>query len=245
MLQRTAGSLALGIALAAIMVCGTVWAAETAPRLGVVDMDRIAVEYRAMQDLNQQFQQFQRSQDEALEARYKTRVLDDDERQEYLDLADMGAPTAERDKRLSELADLSDTRERRLLELRQKEERSPFEEDEYDQLRVLYDMRMQELAAVQADLQQTRRAKQEELTKVVTDSVDGAVKAVAEEQQLSTVVRKEMVLYGGLDITEDVLAKLNAEAPAELEGAEEPAELEGAEEPAELEEAGESAAEQP
>jgi Skp family chaperone for outer membrane proteins len=38
------------------------------------------------------------------------------------------------------------------------------------------------------------------------------VKQVAQEKGLALILRKEIVLFGGLDITEDVLAKLNAPA---------------------------------
>ncbi len=205
----------VGALLAATGTWRPVWGAGTAESWGVVDMQQIAVEYRGMHDLEQQFQEFQGEQDELLEKRYKTRVLYDDERQEFFDLADMGAPTEDRDKRLAELADMSDSRERRLLELRQSKERTPAEEEEYKQLTALYDERMAEMAALQADMQQARRVKQETLNRVLTESVNGAVKAVAEEKGLAIVLRKEIVMYGGPDITTEVLAKLNAAEPVE------------------------------
>ena len=52
------------------------------------------------------------------------------------------------------------------------------------------------------------------IQKAIRDITD-RVKAVAEEKKLQLVLRKEMVLYGGLDITEDVIAKLNAGTPPE------------------------------
>lgn len=215
MSKSTALRLTVSVLLMVIGVCGPIRAAESASGWGVVDMERISAEYRGMHELNRQFQDFQREQDELLEKRYKTRALRDDERQEYLDRSDMGPPTEEKAKRLAELADLSDTRERRLLALRQKEERAPAEEEEYQQLRAVYDERMSELAALQADIQQARLAKRDELTRVVTDSIHSAVKAVAEEKGLAVVLRKEIVLHGGTDITDELLVKLNAEGPTE------------------------------
>ncbi len=205
----------MSVLLTAVAMGGPIWAAEPAPSWGVVDMERVAAEYRGMHELNRQFQEFQREQDELLDTRYKTRALYAAERQEYLDLADMGAPTEERDKRLAELSDLSDQRERRLLALRQQGERTPAEEEEYQQLKTVYDKRMGELAALQTDFQEARVAKRNELTKVVADSVHSAVTAVAEEKGLPIVLRKEVVLHGGSDITEEVLARLNAKEPTE------------------------------
>ena len=214
-MKRAALWLTLGSLATAIAVCGPIWAAEPAAGWGVVDMARVAIEYRGMRELERQFQDFQREQDETLDGRYKTRALYDDERQEFFDLSDMGAPTEERDKRLAELAGLSDKRENRLLELRQNKERTPGEEEEFRQLTALYDQRMGELAALQASLQQEREVKRAEFNSVLTESVNSAVKAVAEEKGLPIVVRREIVLYGGTDITEDVLTRLNADEATE------------------------------
>lgn len=230
MVKRAALWLTLGSLATVLAVCGPIWAAEPAAGWGVVDMVRVATEYQGMHELERQFQQFQREQDQILDGRYKTRVLYDDERQEFFDLLDMGAPTEENTARLAELAGLSDKRENRLLELRQKKERTAGEEEEYRQLTGVYDQRMGELAALQATLQQARELKRAELNTVLTDSVNGAVKAVAEEKGLPIVVRKEIVLYGGTDVTDDVLTKLNeAEAAQAAQAAEAPETTDAAE----------------
>ncbi|UCC67617.1 MAG: hypothetical protein JSV79_10920, partial [Armatimonadota bacterium] len=93
MSKSTALRLTVSVLLMVIGVCGPIRAAESASGWGVVDMERISAEYRGMHELNRQFQDFQREQDELLEKRYKTRALRDDERQEYLDRSDMGPPT--------------------------------------------------------------------------------------------------------------------------------------------------------
>ena len=213
MMKRAVFWLTAGALLVGVTAGAPGWAASPG-NWGVVDMDRLAAEYRGMQDLNQQFQEFQREQERQLQEVHKSRLLADEERQELLDLSQMAAPTESRDKRLAELEGLSDQRERRLFELRKKTERTAAEKAEYQQLNELYEKRMGEAAALQADLQQSRLAKYEELSRLVTDSVNGAVKAVAEEKKLAIVLRKEVVLHGGVDITEEVLGKLNAEGPS-------------------------------
>ena len=52
-------------------------AAAEAPKIGVVDMERVAAEYRQMQDLNQQFQEFQRKQEQQLQDEHHPRLLTD------------------------------------------------------------------------------------------------------------------------------------------------------------------------
>jgi Skp family chaperone for outer membrane proteins len=181
---------------------------------GVVDMGRVGAEYKAMREMDAQFQRFQAEQEEALQFRHKTRLLRDEERQEFLDLLQVAAPTEARDQRLGELEGLSDKRERLRFELQKKEDRTEEEDAQLNDLDELYDRRMEELSALQADIQQTRMEKLRELSKLVTDSVNSAVKAVAEGSKLTIVVRKETVLFGGTDITDAVLARLNATPPA-------------------------------
>lgn len=181
-------------------------------KCGVVDMDRVAAEYREMRLLDQQFQDFQRDLDRQLQEKHKTRVLTDAERQEYLDLSAMAAPTAARDERLKELEELSNEREQKLLALRDKNNCTEQEASDLAELEKLYDERMRELASLQAELQARRRAKFEELTSLLEDNLDNAVKAVAAEQQLTIVLRKSAVLLGGVEITDAVLEKLNQES---------------------------------
>lgn len=50
--------------------------------------------------------------------------------------------------------------------------------------------------------------KQQELLKGIADKLDAAVKEVAKAKGLTVVVQKNSVVYGGVDITEEVLKKL-------------------------------------
>jgi Skp family chaperone for outer membrane proteins len=204
--------LALNAGLIAI-AAGPAVAGAAAPSApwGVVDMDRVSGEYKAMQMLNQQFQDFQKQQEALIQRRQKNRLLLDDEQREYLDLsAPTAAPTSERDKRLADLEKLSDERSRRLLDLGQKKSRTPEEDQEYQQLDQTYKRRTEEINALQSDVQKAVLAKYDEFSKIITDSVNAAVKVVAEEKKLPMVVRKEVVLFGGVDVTQEVIAKLNS-----------------------------------
>lgn len=206
--------LAVSVLVAASAVAALAGAAPApAPVWGVVDMDRVSAEYKGMQSLNAQFQDFQRQQEEQIQRRQRARLLSDEELREYLDLCTTAAPTEARDTRLTELEKLSDDRSRRLMELTQKSDRSAGEESEFQLLDERHKRRAQELDALQTDARKAVLAKYEEFTRIIQDSLNAAVRAVAEEKKLQLVLRKEVVLYGGLEITEDVIAKLNA-APA-------------------------------
>jgi len=213
------GLIACALVLAAAGLAGAAAPQALAYNVGVVDTDRVSGEYKGMQGLNQQFLEFQKQQESQIVRKQKSRMLFDQEQREYMDLSSpTAAPTAERDKRLTELEKLSDERSKRLLDLGQKKDRTADEEQEYQKLDQTYKQRTQELSAVQSDVQRTVQAKSDELMKTITDSFNAAVKAVAEEKKLPLVFRKEIVLSGGIDITEDVIARLNQQPMPQASG---------------------------
>ena len=57
------------------------------------------------------------------------------------------------------------------------------------------------------ELQQGLMQKQQSMLLPIYDKIEAAVKAVADEKGLSIVIDKSTVVYGGLDITEDVKKK--------------------------------------
>ncbi len=206
--------LAFCVALAAFLLALLAGpaAAAAAPQLvlAVVDYQRLQSDYRGMQDANREFQDLMKQHQDRIQQHYKTRLLSAAEKQEFLDLTTTAAPTEARDQRLADLQQLSNTREQRLMELSQNKERKPEEEEEYQQLNSLYQAGMAELGALQTELDQERQAKGDELLKQVNEAITKAVNVIAQEKKLTLVLHKEVVLFGGLDITDEVLAKLNA-----------------------------------
>ena len=58
-------------------------------------------------------------------------------------------------------------------------------------------------------LQQRLQAKHQSLVAPIYDKIDGAIKGVSEAKGLTVVVDKSNVIYGGQDITEEVLKKIS------------------------------------
>ena len=56
--------------------------------------------------------------------------------------------------------------------------------------------------------QERLRQKQQELASPIEQSIDAAIKKVAENKGLQVVVEKSAVIYGGQDITQDVIGRL-------------------------------------
>lgn len=66
----------------------------------------------------------------------------------------------------------------------------------------------QEKADYYRQCQQRLAQKQQELMDPMLKSVDDAIKKVADSKGLSVVIEKAAVVYGGTDITQDVISKL-------------------------------------
>ena len=67
----------------------------------------------------------------------------------------------------------------------------------------------QEKQALSRQLGQQIEQKRRELLKPIAENINAAIKEIADEKGLSIVVGKGSVIYGGTDITEDVLNKIN------------------------------------
>ncbi len=63
-------------------------------------------------------------------------------------------------------------------------------------------------AKLQSDYRQKLQDKQEELIKPITEKINKAIAAVGKTKGLAVVVDKNTVVYGGLDITQDVAKEL-------------------------------------
>jgi len=213
-MKTRAWGLWIGAALLVAVLLAPGLAQAQQPAVGTVDTGRIATEYKGMQALNQQYNDFQREREQKLMDRQRVMMLVDADYTKYLDLKQAAAPTESTQKQLTDLETSAKQREDRYRALADKRDRTAEEQKEYDELNKVYNQRMGEMRVLQDSLAKEVQAKREELTKTITTSLDTAIKTVAEAKKLSLVIAKEAVLYGGTDITNEVLEKLNAPAPA-------------------------------
>ena len=213
-MKTRAWGLWIGAALLAAVLLAPGLAQAQQPAVGTVDTGRIATEYKGMQALNLQYNDFQREREQKLMDRQRVMMLVDADYTKYLDLKQAAAPTESTQKQLTDLETSAKQREDRYRALADKRDRTAEEQKEYDELNKVYNQRMGEMRVLQDSLAKEVQAKREELTKTITTSLDTAIKTVAEAKKLSLVIAKEAVLYGGTDITNEVLEKLNAPAPA-------------------------------
>ncbi|MBW3625466.1 MAG: OmpH family outer membrane protein [Armatimonadetes bacterium] len=186
-------------------------ASPTAPAfaLGYVDLTRIGREYEGTKVGQAELDTFQQSLRKQLDDREAVRFLDDRERGEVEKLRAVASPTDEQKKQLSDFLATSRSREAQLRALQQNPNKSDTEKADADRLTRLSAKTDEELDALGEKLEEQLQVKGDEISKRLTDSVSVAIEAVAKDKGYLAIVDKKAMLYGGIDVTEEVLRQLN------------------------------------
>jgi Skp family chaperone for outer membrane proteins len=194
-----------------LVVAPCALAAEAQPALnvGVVDWQKMLDEFQAYQDTQKGFQSFVDEREARLGKEATLRLVTAQEKKEYDDLAAVPAPTDQQKQRMKALEKLSQDREKEMSSLQALAPPTPEQQKRLEELRAIADPREKELQELRASLRKEVTAKEEELMKPLQDRIDRALDELMREQRLAIVLRKEVVLRGGLDITSKLLAKLN------------------------------------
>lgn len=190
----------------------------TSANIGLVDISRIGQEYTNLIEKNKDLENLLAARKAELEIRQSYRLLTEEEMQELLKLLALKEPTPEQKSRAQELADLSQKRDAELLALDTKENLTPEEKGRRSELRQIQTaaaQKTEELAAAYAAEMQQERQK---IEGNVVQAVRNAVTEVATELGLAIVFDKDAILFGGTDITDRVLQKLNAATPTPAGG---------------------------
>ncbi len=178
--------------------------------IGYLDLQRIAEEYeeakKGQAELSQMEEQF-RKQIEELEAQ---RFLEDAERQELARLKAIPKPTEEQKKRIEELLKASRDRANVLRALQQNTNMAPQERQLLEKYSSLSRKMDNEIQLLTDRLEEQLRTRGEELSRKLTENVKKVVEVVAKERGITAVVDKQVIITGGVDLTDEVLKRLNA-----------------------------------
>jgi Skp family chaperone for outer membrane proteins len=171
-------------------------------------MDDVLKDYKAYQDAEAEFRDFAAGRDAEIQERVALRLLTPDELKEYQNLQAVVAPSEEQKRKMEQLRAVAQARESELKAL------AALSNPTDDEKKRLADL--QELAAKSApEIQELRtRAREEvnarnkELSDKIERTIQQALAAVAKDKRLDLVLDKQLVLWGGVDITADLKAKL-------------------------------------
>lgn len=198
----------LGIVAAVVLFGTALEAAETGLKIGIVDTTKVMDSPRVKQYIEEI-----KSFEQMLQIKYTLRsqmlMLADDEIKEYIDLKIKDNPTDADKARIKALEDSEKARDAELKTLQEKKDAT---DQEKARLKELQDMRQKSKDtgdALAKDYQAQDQAKLEEIDGKIMADVKEAVAKVAEAKGLTLVLRKEATIYGGVDISDDVVQKLD------------------------------------
>lgn len=214
---RGISAVLVSVVLLAI-IAGPVFSADTKQQVGLIfgtaDADSLFKDYTKRQQLYSDLDALKARLEGELELRNANRLLTDDEFKQLVDLQAKAQKTDAEQKKIDELLGTSKQRDQDLQALQQKSNATDAEKAQRTELE-------NRLKTVQQALQENKAKFEDELNKKlieanqqVTQDIEAAVTAVAKEKGLTVVFNKsfgamEFVLYSSVDITPDVLKKLN------------------------------------
>jgi Skp family chaperone for outer membrane proteins len=197
-------------AVAIVTVVGQVSAAETA--FGTVDPGKIWQSHPKVQQARQELMKLNDLLEKRLTLRDHNRLLTEAEMTELQDLKEKAKPTDPEKTRTKELEDLAKQRDVQRRELIAKKDPSEEERAVLSELENRYAEADRTLGETIREYDKQLKSKEDELTKGMPNldqEILNAVKAVAEAKKLGLVISQQAVLFGGTDITEDVITQMN------------------------------------
>jgi Skp family chaperone for outer membrane proteins len=191
----------------------TVRPGDTAPRpaavpLGFVDIKAVFQQAPAAQAAVKQAEQLKAQLQNELALKQDTLALTDAERTELNGLLAKASPSDKEKARIAELRGKTGKLDEELRSLRQKPTPTDAEKARLQELTQLLSTAENKLRTDMEALQTQLDQKGDELMSGLQDKILKAVEEVAKDQGLAMVVDKQARLFGGVDITPQVVGKL-------------------------------------
>jgi Skp family chaperone for outer membrane proteins len=211
-LTRLAAVLALVIAVAAL-AASAAQAQAAPPKIGVVDMTKVLEGYKEFQESDKIYKDFLRERQEQLQDRMSVSLLSETELKEYQNIKAATAPTQEQKQRLEQLKAVADARQNELDTLSRAATTTDAQKQRLAELRAMSDKSSADIAQLQQRISDEIAKRNKELSENLNKKIEAALSAIAADKHLDYILAKDAVLFGGTDVTADVLTRLNP-APA-------------------------------
>lgn len=207
-LRRTAYALLSAIAVVGIVGSGA-WAASNEQKIGVVDTQRIYKDAPRMKQYQEELGGFKQALVAKLDIRAQNMMLNEDEIKELIDLKTKDHPT---DADKARIQTLTDSERAKDDELKKLQEAKDLNDQQKARLKELQDLESKSKTtgnALNNDYESQLQSKGAELQAKADTDIQAAVAKVADAKGMTLVLDKAGVVYGGIDITDDVIGRLD------------------------------------
>ncbi|MBP5737895.1 MAG: OmpH family outer membrane protein [Abditibacteriota bacterium] len=183
--------------------------AQDASKVGVIDSAKVIAEAPRFKQYQEEVEALYKDLSLKLDVRSQNLMLTDAEVKELIDLKAKAEPTDAEKARMAELTQIENGRDAELKELQSTAE---LKDDKKARLKELQDIEQQSKdtgKALAEDYENQLRTKQNDIqAQVEKDMVEAATK-IAGEKGLTLILLKNSVVFGGVDITEDMIKALD------------------------------------
>ena len=201
------------IACMAAVLCAAVGsavlAANTEPRIGVVDLDRVYREAPRVRQFEDEITALDRLLTAKLDIRSQNLMLTEAELTELTDLKTKPKPTAADNARIKQLTDIERARGDELTTLQGTKDLNAQQQARLKELQGGQRKSKDTGVALIKDYRAQLESKEGEVREKEDTEVRAAVKKVGEARGFTLVLDKGCVLMGGTDLTADVISRLD------------------------------------
>ncbi len=209
--RRIAWVMVLMIAVA--VLAGTcAYAADNAPKIGIVDVQKVYANAPRFKQYMEEIQGVDSGLSKKLEIRSANLMLTEAEVGELIDLKLKATPNDKDNARIKELEDLDRSRD---AEFKTLQTTAQPTEDQKTKLKKYQDMQEQSKTIgekMQTDYNSQLQTKTSEMDDKAKVDLREAVNKVAESKGLTYVFDRAALYFGGTDVTDDVISKLDRKA---------------------------------
>ena len=194
-------------------VCAGPARAQQAPNIGKVEMDKVFAKFEFFKEKAKEFEELTRKLNAELDLRRTAYpLLLDEEYNKLMELRNKAPLKDDEQKEFDRLERLGNDRDAQLAKLEVLDD-AKITAEEKKQRQALMNMRAQAQEQLRAMAQKhaaTLAKQDEEMSKEVRTRMEEAAKGIAAENNLIAVLQADVVLFGGVDVTDKVIERLNA-----------------------------------
>lgn len=196
------------LAVFIVMSLTVAWAADNAPKIGVIDIQKVLRDAPRMKQYMEEYENLRQQLGRILDIRSQNLMLDENQVKELIELKTKPSPTEQDKARIAELEKIERERDAEFKRLQSATNLTDAQKARLKELQELQDKSKATGKALEDDYNSRLQAKLQELDQQADADIQDAVKKVAEAKGLSLVLVKDAVRFGGVDITDDVIGKL-------------------------------------
>jgi Skp family chaperone for outer membrane proteins len=182
---------------------------DAAAKIGIVDVSRVEDEYTEVKDATTVVNALEASLTDILKMRQKYSLLSPQELDELEKLTGLEKPEDKDKQRITELSKKGDDLAAELETLRNKKDPTDADKARLTELTAASTKSSTDVEARRAEYATKVQGKQKELLDKLTDKMNAAIAELAQQKSFWVVVAKPVTLWGGTDITDELIAKLN------------------------------------